>query len=208
VHHHPAPTGADVEQPLSRAQIELAAHKVKLVRLGLVQCLVGEAKDRARIGHRGTEQELVEAVREVVVVRYGRRVPCFGVRQQATPPARRRLLLGNGWPAEAMPIRAAQRAQSLALGGAFVRGGGVRAAPRVDRRARPACRSRSACQSKLAGSAQDVTQGQRRADLHDRHRVIWTGDASVVRPKRRRRPVVDKCREDVCMCFHRRGGTW
>ena len=66
-------------------------------------------EDRARVGHRGPEDDLVEAVRDVVVVRDRGRVALLRVAQPAAP--RRRCLLGRRRGAAQRPR--AQGAQDL-----------------------------------------------------------------------------------------------
>src|SRR2546428_386783 len=63
-----APAAPDVEQGLAGAQFELATDVVELVLLGLLQLPVGIAIVRAGVDHERIEEQLVELVRDVVVV--------------------------------------------------------------------------------------------------------------------------------------------
>ena len=90
---HAAPAAADVEQPHTGLQPDLAGDEVVLVRLRLLEGGVLGREARAGVGHRRSEHPLVERVRHVVVIadRLGvavARVP------QAAPPGRHDLLGG------------------------------------------------------------------------------------------------------------------
>ena len=65
---HGAPAAPHVEQALSRAEVELAADQVELRRLRLLERRVRGLVERAGVGHRRAEHQLVEAVGDVVVV--------------------------------------------------------------------------------------------------------------------------------------------
>src|SRR5205814_7626937 len=84
----------DVEQAHAGLEAQLARDQVELLLLGLLETRVGLREDRARIGHRRTENHLVEAVRHVVVVVDGVGVAGLRVPQPLgdTTPARERLL--------------------------------------------------------------------------------------------------------------------
>jgi hypothetical protein len=79
VHHHAAPPAAHVEQAHPGAQADLAGDQVVLGELSLFQGGVRARVHRAGVGHRGTEQPLVELVRDVVVVRDRLAVAGLGV---------------------------------------------------------------------------------------------------------------------------------
>ena len=68
VHRHAAPTAPDVEQPLARLQVELAADELVLLLLGAVERIARLLEHRARVRHGRAEHHLVELVRDVVVV--------------------------------------------------------------------------------------------------------------------------------------------
>ena len=69
------PPAADVEQGLAGLEPQLAAHQVQLVRLGLLQLAVGVPVVGARVDHERVEEQGVELVGLVVVVRDGLGVP-------------------------------------------------------------------------------------------------------------------------------------
>ncbi len=69
------PPAADVEQGLAGLEPQLAAHQIQLVRLGLLQLAVGVPVVRARVDHERVEEESVELVGLIVVVRDGLGVP-------------------------------------------------------------------------------------------------------------------------------------
>lgn len=102
------PTAADVEQPRSWPQPQLAADQFQLVALrfaqavfGVLTCPVG-----AGVRHRRIEQQLVELVGQVVVVADGRAVATGGVASTPQPRAPR----GAGGRGPRAPSRAAVRA--------------------------------------------------------------------------------------------------
>ena len=96
VHHHAAPPTPDVEESHARPQPELAADEVVLRGLGLFERGGLVWPHRARVGHRRSEDEPVEVVRDVVVVRDG-----GGVTRACVPPAVQPRLLGrHRWPVE------------------------------------------------------------------------------------------------------------
>ena len=65
---HGAPPTTNVEEPHAGLKAELACDEVDLVLLRLLQRVVRRLEDGARVGHRGAQDQLVEAVRDVVVV--------------------------------------------------------------------------------------------------------------------------------------------
>ena len=77
---HPAPAAAEVEQPLPGLQVELAGDQVVLRGLRLLERRVLGGEQRAGVGHRRTEDHLVERVGDVVVV-----VDRLGVAAQRVP---------------------------------------------------------------------------------------------------------------------------
>ena len=79
---HAAPAAADVEQPLAGLEVELAGDQVVLLGLRLLERRVLGRVDRAGVGHRRAEDELVEAVGDVVVV-----VDHLGVAAHRVPQA-------------------------------------------------------------------------------------------------------------------------
>src|SRR5712691_2650572 len=70
-----APAAADVEKRLPRLEPELAADEIDLVLLRLLELAVGVAVVGARVEHERVEEQGVEIVRHVVVVRNGLGVP-------------------------------------------------------------------------------------------------------------------------------------
>ena len=65
---HPAPAAADVEESLAGLEVQLACDQVVLGELRLLEGLVARRVERAGVGHRRTEDHLVEPVGDVVVV--------------------------------------------------------------------------------------------------------------------------------------------
>ncbi len=95
-----APAAADIEQAHARLEIELAADQVELGPLRVGQRLVRAGEVRARVGHRLVEQQPVEVVGQVVVVRDRRAVAAAGVQPAAQPGLGRRRLRGRADGAE------------------------------------------------------------------------------------------------------------
>ena len=87
-----APAAADVEQPHARLQVELAADQVELGGLRVVQRLVVVGEVRRRVRHVLVEQQLVEVVGQVVVVRDRGAVAVAGVQAPGQPRLGRRPL--------------------------------------------------------------------------------------------------------------------
>ena len=114
VHRHLAPPAADVEQAHAGPQRELVGHQVVLGELRLLEGGGLARVGRAGVGHRRAEDQLVEAVRDVVVVRDG-----LGVAGLRVHPAGLPVLLGRrGEVAVAEPDRgqAQRRLASVAAG--------------------------------------------------------------------------------------------
>src|SRR5579872_84966 len=63
-----APPAPDIEHALPGAQAKLRAHQLELCPLRLLERLRAAREDRARVGHRLTQDEPEELVRDVVVV--------------------------------------------------------------------------------------------------------------------------------------------
>jgi hypothetical protein len=82
------PAAADVEQPLPLLQAELAADYVQLRGLRVVQRLAVAAEKGRRVGHVLVQQQFVELVRQVVVVRDRRPVAPAGVQTTGQPGLR------------------------------------------------------------------------------------------------------------------------
>jgi hypothetical protein len=74
VHHHPAPPAADVEQTHAGPEVELAADQLVLGLLRSIEADVGALPHAAGVGHRAAQEQAVEVVRDVIVVRNRRRV--------------------------------------------------------------------------------------------------------------------------------------
>ena len=70
-----APTGPDLEDMVTRAELQLATEAVELGNLRLVERRIGGVEQRARVGHRLIEEKREELVSEVVV---GADVPPVG----------------------------------------------------------------------------------------------------------------------------------
>lgn len=113
---HATPAAADVEQPLTGLEVELAGDEVVLVLLRLLERRVGGGVDRAGIGHRRAEHHLVEAVGHVVVVVDDLRVASTTVPQALhdTAPPRQVLLRRGRRRDEVLPPEAADQLQRLA----------------------------------------------------------------------------------------------
>ena len=89
------PAAADVEQSHARLQVELAADHVQLRGLRIVQRLAVAGIERRRVRHVLVEQQFVELVGQVVVVRDRRDIALAGVQAPRQPrlgrgPPRRR----------------------------------------------------------------------------------------------------------------------
>ena len=108
---HAAPAAADVEEPVALAEAELVEDEAVLGVLRLLQRRARVGVARAGVGHRRPEDELVEAVRDVVVVADRTGVAGHRVAQtlgRAAPP-RQRLLGGwRGWRQALDPERAGE----------------------------------------------------------------------------------------------------
>jgi hypothetical protein len=187
VDHHAAPPAAHVEQAHSRAQPELGADELVLRALGLVEGRVRRWEVGAGIGHRLAEDEAVEVVRDVVVVRDRRRVSRTGV-----PRTGEVRLLGRRrrrQPQRAEPARRSEQARPVGrrdphggLGEVVAqRERGVHVAVHVELAAhiRPS-------ETELAGGPEQVAQGERRSQVerHGRSRVAEA--APVPEPDARR----------------------
>ena len=192
------PAGAHVEQPLSGAQVELAADEIDLLDLCFVEARVRLAKDRARVGHGGPEETLVEAVREVVVVFDRRRVALARMPAHAAPPGRRSLLRRNRRRAQCRAPQAAHHPQHVQR-------------PHVDAPVREQSGERrvqvpvdleraghvGARQPELPGRREQVAQGKRRAQLDHGLGRGRAGDAAVIRAKADVHVLVDEPLEEV-----------
>ena len=88
VHDEAAPAAADVEQPLARLQLQLAADEVELRALRLLERLRPAREDRARVRHRRVEEEREELVADVVVVADGAQVALAAVAPADRPQLR------------------------------------------------------------------------------------------------------------------------
>src|SRR5215203_2585389 len=62
-----APAGADLEDVVARAELELLAHHLELGERGLLERGVAVLEDAARVHQRGVEHEREQLVAEVVV---------------------------------------------------------------------------------------------------------------------------------------------
>ena len=118
---HAAPAAADVEQPLPGLEVELAGDQVVLLGLRLLERRVLGREDRAGVGHRRAEDQLVEAVGDVVVVVDHLGVAAHRVPQALDRPAparqvllrrRRRRLAGCESPSAAHAARAPRPARA------------------------------------------------------------------------------------------------
>ena len=90
VHRHLAPPAADVEQAHARLQRQLVGHQGVLGELRVLERRRLVRVRRAGVGHRRAEDQLVEAVRDVVVV-----LDRLGVAGLRVHPARLAMLLGR-----------------------------------------------------------------------------------------------------------------
>src|SRR5262245_13961437 len=75
-----APAAADVEHGLAGLETQLPAHQLELVRLRLLEFAVGIAVVGARVDHEGIQEQLVEGVRDVVVMRDRLGIELLGAR--------------------------------------------------------------------------------------------------------------------------------
>src|SRR4030095_11335698 len=75
-----APAAADVEHPLARLQAQLAADQIELVGVRLLESCLGGAVVGAGVDHQRIEEQGVEVVRDVVMVRDRLRVVLLGPR--------------------------------------------------------------------------------------------------------------------------------
>ncbi len=182
------PAAPDVEEPLALGETELAADQVELVALGVLHRVRGVVAGPvpAGVGHLRVEDQGVEVVRQVVVVRDRLPVTQLGVQPAAQPRLGRRRRRGSSDHAEV--ARGAQ-------------------APGQHRRREPSGRPRLAhpCphaaeaveqvaldlelaghvrlrEAELAGPEHDAAQGVR-GPQHDDGRVGRTGLAAVPGPQ-------------------------
>src|ERR1700678_462356 len=93
----PAPSRADLDQVIVRAQIELAADAIDLGRRRFLERGVGTLEDRARVHQRAIENQLEEIVAEIVMRRDVALAAGFGVAIQIVNKAANRI----GQPREA-----------------------------------------------------------------------------------------------------------
>ena len=116
VDRHATPAAADIEQPHTGGEAQLARHQVELLFLGLFQRRIDLRVHRAGVSHGRAEHLFVEGVRDVVVRRDRGRVT---VTRMAQPVQRalplRRCLFGRG-PGRQQTLDAefAQQAGNLA----------------------------------------------------------------------------------------------
>ena len=134
VHHERAPAAADVEQALPRPQAQLAADQLELALLGGLERVACVREVRARVDQARPEQELVEAVRDVVVVAHRRLVASQRVQ------ASRRCCLAFAGSAAAAAHGARPRSRAEAASRARSRRPSARPLTRCRR---PSTRSRS-----------------------------------------------------------------
>ena len=83
VAHHAAPAAADIQVAVALLETKLVEDEAVLVLLGLLQRGVGGGVVGAGVGHGVSEEELVEVVAHVVVVRDDFRIALLGVLGQA-----------------------------------------------------------------------------------------------------------------------------
>ena len=69
MNREPAPSGADLDQVIVRAQIQLAADAIDLGRRGFLERRVGALEDRARVHQRAIEHQLEKIVAEIIMRR-------------------------------------------------------------------------------------------------------------------------------------------
>ena len=118
VAHHGPPAAADVEQPLAGLERELAGDEVELRGLRLLQRRRRRVVERAGVGHRRAQHQLVEAVRDVVVVRDDLGIAHHRVAQplDGATPARQVLLRRRGRRAQVGQAEAAHDRDGLGGG--------------------------------------------------------------------------------------------
>ncbi len=144
VDRHRTPAAADVEEALTRRQLQLAADEFELVALGVLQGAVRGLPVGARVDHRGAEDDLVEVVADVVVVADGAFVGALGV--QVGAAARTSSgggAGGSGSPASLTSPRTAERTSGSRRAWARVRASSPRSHTSSDIASRASYRSPS-----------------------------------------------------------------
>ena len=197
VHDHAAPAGANVEQPLAGSQGELAADEVELLGLGLLEGGLRGGEAGAGVRHRGPENDLVEAVRDVVVVgdRRRRRDPSSGGLHVA---ARGGDSSGGTGGRRRAPGPMPRRIRSRSLQGTerAWASSAWRAAwtsPCSSRRPGHVC----AREAQLAGRGDDVSDRLGPPNLQHGLGVGGPGAAAVIGPEADRGALVDHFLEDI-----------
>jgi hypothetical protein len=198
VTHQPSPTGADVEQALPRLEVELAADQVELLRLRVVQRRVGSRENRAGVGHRRAEHQLIEPVRDLVMMCDRRCITPPAVTRETPAPGRGRLLRRHARTSQQPHLTAKQKPQQLA--GMNVppavrmerTQGGVEVA--VNLEGPRDIRSRDA---ELPRGGEHETNRLGRAHLDRGERIPRPGRAPVIGPKRNRGIVINERPKDI-----------
>lgn len=143
-------------------KVELATDEIDLAPLRDLEAVVGVGEDRAGIGHRGSQDHLVEAVRDVVVVRDG--VAVAPARVQCATLAGLDARRGQGAKRlradQAQELAGVGRREELAQGRDLEVEEGVEVPVEVD-----VARDEGPHQSELPGPAQHADQGVGGEDL-------------------------------------------
>ncbi len=205
VAHHRPPSAADVEQPLAGLQRELAGDQVELRRLCLLQRRVDRVVERAGVGHRRPEHQLVEPVGDVVVVGDDLGVAGHRVTQaldRAAPP-RQVLLRRRRGRAQVRQAEAAHDGHGLArgrhpeLGVVLEQHQRVVGVAGVHAREVEVEAGVGPREAEVAGGRHQVGQSPLRAEVHPDRRVGRSGTAAVVRGEAQRQPAADQPPEGV-----------
>ena len=191
VHRQAAPPAADVEQPDAGAQPELAADEVELGLLGGLQADGLVLPDGAGVDHRRPQDQPVEVVADVVVVRDGGGVATLAV--QAAVPAEADLLRGRlrlasdrrRAPGPCAPAPAARRGRGR--GTLPAPGGPSSSARRTARTGRPRRRVR---RRRTRGPAPPRRAPTRAGGSAWGDRMMTSGALVRARPRCRPRPAV------------------
>ncbi len=182
------PATADVQQPHSRFQVELARNQIELRELRLLKRLRAPGEDRAAVGHRLVQKECKEVVADVVVIAHSGGITLDAVALAAQDELEARTTRNPPWHsgrneggAEANTVATAH----------------WRRLPGVDhgeRRVKVVDRKRAidigTAQSERSGSAKEMRE--RRRPSHEERRRICGGrthgstipEAHVERPRR------------------------
>ena len=185
---HATPAATDVEQPLPGLEVELAGDELVLVLLRLLEGGVRGRVDRARVGHRRPEDQLVEAVGHVVVVVDDLRVASAAVPQALDDPApARQVLLRRGRRrVEVLPPEPAHELEGLRRAGDAPPVGAAHQVEqrvevaRVEAGAREVTGDPGPRHAEVSGRGEQVAQAALGPQLETDRRIGRPGGAAVV----------------------------